>query len=259
MDRRLGRPLPCQLANPTRVHLIPPEFFTLYHAVPCAYAVLAAISNCYPPVWGRLPTRYSPVRHSVTKDFIRRICPRCFVRLACVKHAASVHPEPGSNSLNKCLLQVKINSWLIYPFYCFLRIFRSFVFMILKRTFEECVSLFSYQGSVLHCRLSQTALLLYHVVSCLSRTFFNFFLKLFLFLSRSNFDILSHPTGCCQELFSFLFDSFVISARSLRRNSDRIPPLPGFVNIFFNFSYNLFIHVFYYISDTWLTHQYIVS
>ena len=119
---------------------------------------------------------------------------KCFVRLACVKHAASVHPEPGSNSLNKCLLQVKINSWLIYPFYCFLRIFRSFVFMILKRTFEECVSLFSYQRSVLHCRLSQTALLLYHVVSCLSRT------------------------------FSFLFDSFVISVRSLRRNSDRIPP-----------------------------------
>ena len=202
MDRRLGRPLPCQLANPTRVHLIPPEFFTLYHAVPCAYAVLAAISNCYPPVWGRLPTRYSPVRHSVTRDFIRRICPRCFVRLACVKHAASVHPEPGSNSLNKCLLQVKINSWLIYPFYCFLRIFRSFVFMILKRTFEECVSLFSYQRSVLHCRLSQTALLLYHVVSCLSRTFFNFF-EVVLLLSCSNFDILSHPTGCCQELFYF--------------------------------------------------------
>ena len=26
------------------------------------------------------------------------ICFQCFVRLACVKHAASVHPEPGSNS-----------------------------------------------------------------------------------------------------------------------------------------------------------------
>ena len=116
----------------------------------------------------------------------------------------------------------------------FLRIFRSFVFMILKRTFEECVSLFSYQRSVLHCRLSQTALLLYHVVSCLSRTFLTF-LKLFLFLSCSNFDILSHPIGCCQELFSFLFDSFVISARSLRRNSDRIPPLSGFVNKFLLF------------------------
>ena len=34
---------------------------------------------------------------------------------------------------------------------------------------------------------------------------FSTFLKLFLFLSRSNFDILSHPIGCCQELFSFLF------------------------------------------------------
>ena len=64
---------------------------------------------------------------------------------------------------------------------------------------------------------------------------FSTFLKLFLFLSCSNSDILSHPTGCCQELFSFLFDSFVISARSLRRNSDRIPPLPGFVNKFLLF------------------------
>ena len=115
----------------------------------------------------------------------------------------------------------------------FLRIFRSFVFMILKRTFEECVSLFSYQRSVLHCRLSQTALLLYHVVSCLSRTFFNFF-EVVLLLSCSNFGILSHPTGCCQELFSFLFDSFVISMRSLRRNSDRIPLYTWFVNSYFH-------------------------
>ena len=50
MDRRLGGPLPHQQANPTRVHPIPPEFFTLDHAVPCAYAVLATISGCYPPV-----------------------------------------------------------------------------------------------------------------------------------------------------------------------------------------------------------------
>ena len=108
-DRRFGRPLPCQLANQTRVHPIPPEFFTPDHAILCAYAVLAVVSNCYPPVWGRLPTRYSPVRHSVTKDFIRRICPKCFVRLACVKHAASVHPEPGSNSHVKKLISVKLN------------------------------------------------------------------------------------------------------------------------------------------------------
>ena len=34
---------------------------------------------------------------------------------------------------------------------------------------------------------------------------FSTFSKLFLFLSCSNFDILSHLTNCCQELFSFLF------------------------------------------------------
>ena len=46
-----------------------PEFLPLYHAVPWSYAVLAVISKCYPPVQGRLPTRYSPVRHSVTYIF----------------------------------------------------------------------------------------------------------------------------------------------------------------------------------------------
>ena len=30
-----------------------------------------------------------------------KFCRKCFVRLACVKHAASVHPEPGSNSHKK--------------------------------------------------------------------------------------------------------------------------------------------------------------
>ena len=106
-DRRLGKPLPYQLANQTRVHLVPPEFFPLYHAIPWSYAVLAVISDCYPPVQGRLPTRYSPVRHSVTILFIRRIKEKCFVRLACVRHAASVHPEPGSNSRIKSLYPVQ--------------------------------------------------------------------------------------------------------------------------------------------------------
>ena len=65
------------------------------------YAVLASLSERYPPLEGRSPTRYSPVCHST--------CPfRGFrVRLACVRHAASVDSEPGSNS------QVKVVS---FPF-----------------------------------------------------------------------------------------------------------------------------------------------
>src|SRR5260221_7172253 len=60
------------------------------------YAVLASLSERYPPLEGRSPTRYSPVCHSTDpfRDFR--------VRLACVRHAASVDSEPGSNSHVKC-------------------------------------------------------------------------------------------------------------------------------------------------------------
>ena len=107
MDRRLGRPLPCQQANPTRVHLIPPEFFTPSLAALCAYAVLAVISDCYPPST-RQVTHALLTRPPLETDQIRRSLNEMFpVRRACVKHAASVHPEPGSNSLIKCLFQVQ--------------------------------------------------------------------------------------------------------------------------------------------------------
>ena len=63
---------------------------------PSSYPVLDPVSQAYPEVQGRSPTCYSPVRHSSTPAS-RSLS----VRLACVKHAASVHPEPGSNSPQK--------------------------------------------------------------------------------------------------------------------------------------------------------------
>ena len=56
------------------------------------YAVLAKVSLSYPPLKGRLVTCYSPVRHC-THGLLHFL-----VRLACVRHAASVDSEPGSNS-----------------------------------------------------------------------------------------------------------------------------------------------------------------
>ena len=56
------------------------------------YPVLVPLSACYPEYEDRLSTRYSPVRHSTHGRS------RFRVRLACVKHAASVRSEPGSNS-----------------------------------------------------------------------------------------------------------------------------------------------------------------
>jgi hypothetical protein len=66
-----------------------------FHTPRCprvSYPVLARVSPGCPRARGRLPTCYSPVRRSVTPRK-RRVA-----RLACVKHAASVRPEPGSNS-----------------------------------------------------------------------------------------------------------------------------------------------------------------
>ena len=57
-----------------------------------AYPVLSTVSSRYSSCRGRLSTRYSPVRHSTRGRSPFR------VRLACVKHAASVQSEPESNS-----------------------------------------------------------------------------------------------------------------------------------------------------------------
>ena len=104
-----------------------------------SYAVLASVSRRYPPVQGRLFTCYSPVRHSGIATL---------VRLAWVRHAASVRPEPGSNSHVQSLtlipLGILINSKdsrssLSSPF------FHSTI------RFSRSVSPFYRRGFMLHC------------------------------------------------------------------------------------------------------------
>ena len=97
--RRLGRPLPHQQADRPRAHPTPKKLSTMA-SKPLSYPVLDPVSQAYPRVQGRSPTCYSPVRHSSTPAS-RSLS----VRLACVKHAASVHPEPGSNSPQKMFQQ----------------------------------------------------------------------------------------------------------------------------------------------------------
>ena len=90
---RLGEPLPHLLADRTRVSRIPDCSF-----YPKAYGVLAAVSNCCPPPAGRSSCITHP---SATNDIFSKL-PISPVQLACVKHAASVRPEPGSNSRIYC-------------------------------------------------------------------------------------------------------------------------------------------------------------
>ena len=130
---------------------------------------------------------------------------------------------PGQNQLLANLsLLLFFKDLSIVRFYDFKKNFRGMCFTVQLSKIGFALPFVSNSFAIISCRFLPV------------KNFFNFF-EVVLFLSCSNFDILSHPTGCCQELFLFLFDSFVISVRSLRRNSDRIPPLPGFVNNFLLF------------------------
>ena len=91
--RSLGGPLPHQPANGTHAHPFPPELYPSAHAGGRGHGVLIRLSAGYPPGMGRLHTRYAPVRRSPPS-----IATCAAPRLACVRPAASVHPEPGSNS-----------------------------------------------------------------------------------------------------------------------------------------------------------------
>ena len=61
--RRLGEPLPHQLANGTRAHPCAVNLCQLYDAILLGHTVLTSVSRRYPVHKGRLLTRYSPVRH----------------------------------------------------------------------------------------------------------------------------------------------------------------------------------------------------
>ena len=92
MDRCLGGLLPHQLANPTRAH---PKAINLSPVILSdnrAYAVLATVSSGYPPPRGRFPRVTHPCAglHGSEDPLLPR--------LACVRPAASVRSEPGSNS-----------------------------------------------------------------------------------------------------------------------------------------------------------------
>ena len=67
-DRRLGGPLPRQLANQTQDPLFAPGLavprFHQQHPSHWSHAVLPLLSERYSPQKGRFPTRYSPVCHA---------------------------------------------------------------------------------------------------------------------------------------------------------------------------------------------------
>ena len=160
MYRRLGEPLPHQLANTTQVHLVVMQFAP-FKQMSCniySYAVLAIVSNSYPPLPGRLPTRYSPVRNSS-----REASSSFSVLLACIRHAASVHPEP----------RIKLFIWLT-----------SFILRKSFASYKFCLTLFMCLIPVQFSKISasllpKSAVLIYQVSISMSNVFYYFFQNFF--------------------------------------------------------------------------------
>ena len=105
---RLGKPLPYQLADGTQV---PPKAPFGFPLTSLTSKSLCGISGSFDPL--------SPSSGQVTNALLTR-SPLSLrtVRLACIRHAASVHPEPGSNSPYKIgkltLLSVQVQNSSVF-------------------------------------------------------------------------------------------------------------------------------------------------
>ena len=101
--------------------------------------------------------------------------PYQFVRLACVKHAASVHPEPGSNSHKKvwALLSLLVRKSFLRNFVLILNLNGSlwidwFIVTILFSKF------------IVSASLSLTSIILQYYFTYVNTFFYNFFIYLIL-------------------------------------------------------------------------------
>ena len=148
-----------------------------------------------------------------------------FARLACVKHAASVHPEPGSNSLKK-FVQDQNLAWLIfYPvLFTLVLFFKNYILLNFQGYVTVQLSRF-----FLCCHLSSNFFIISGFVLFV-KNFFNFFQKFFWssFVTHSaSIDFIT-VFRCCQQLFSTFFNFlnflfFSVYSEKIRRRRDLNP------------------------------------
>ena len=122
-----------------------------------------------------------PLSHKILQSEEIRF--KCFVRLACVKHAASVHPEPGSNSLKKCLFQV-LDNCLANSFFTVVctpddrsseykkKLFKR-IFKVVSLFSCQCASAALSSDSLINlprCQSYVNSILLFHSIFCFFRS-----------------------------------------------------------------------------------------
>ena len=104
-DRRLGGPLPRQLANRTQAHPMPINLSSTPYAG-------SHYIRYYPRVGTAIPGHGADCLR-VTHPFAAMHC--CTARLACIRHATSVRSEPGSNSSLIFIVLVPLITFVLTP------------------------------------------------------------------------------------------------------------------------------------------------
>ena len=212
MDRRLGKPLPYQLSNPTRGHPSAINLWHHHHAMSVHYEVLATVSGCYPSQRGRFLTRYSPVRHwSEDRSPRHRSTWMCYAR----RQRSSWARIKLSKILYHFTLRCNnLSSSFCSSFY-FVWVFYSWIVRVLLRTFVFAL----YLSLVVQFSMTVGSL---SVPSCPR--------------PRGDSIIISHYLAFVNtflKLFSKTFLSLLLSFSTA--------PLGATARIFYHFSYRLSI------------------
>ena len=150
------------------------------------------LSPCTRQVAHALLTR-PPLSHKTLPPEGFRV--RCFVRLGCVRHAASVHPEPGSNSQIKFVLN-RIYVWHNFAslFWFSLNRARSFIrnHLVISDCFLENLIVTALQSVFEFSRLSNYPIFKVRSLLCCLILFL-------LFCDSETYLIISFDT--CQHFF----------------------------------------------------------
>ena len=157
-DRRLGGPLPRQLANQTRGHLEAINLWHKDHATSMRHAVLAVVSNCCPPLQGRFLTRYSPVRHFP----LLPLSENSFSRFSFDLHVLST--PPAFVLSQDQTLHDRLFVWL------FIALLAQIIarYFYLAHRFYSFAVLFSFQRII----ALQATLVVYHTEAMIASTYF---------------------------------------------------------------------------------------
>ena len=195
--------------------------------MPCDIYMLCGISSRFQllsPSERQVPHALLTRPPLSSESVVRKLRHQILVRLACVKHAASVHPEPGSNSHVKkffpasfiwhCLLLIRVASQSFDRSAC------SWISLKILEFSGLHYCLFVKDQCFFRCCCSQRQLWYLITTAFVCQQLFSIFLNLFP-TGKPSFSrwifILPHCPVLCQQLFTFIFQSIYNGGKGVKK------------------------------------------